>query len=163
MDEDRVLMRARVGQKDAKMWLTRRMTLNFLASIGTVFDHLGGVQAQPQEQREAVAAFRRDAALGQADFQTPYEEEDLEPFPKEGGPMLVEKVNVTAMKSGGVELTLTGGEPEDISVHLGEKELHAVVHILTQLVGKADWGVIANIATKTPAAKKAPAKPRLIN
>lgn len=163
MDEDRVLMRARVGGKDARMWMTRRMTLHFLASIGRVFDHLGGVQAQPQEQRQAVNEFRRDAALGQADFQTPYAEENLEPFPLEGGPMLVTKLNVAALKKGGVQLTLTGTQPEGIRLNLGEKELHAVVHMLTQLVAKAEWGAIPSLTQKAPAAKKAPAKPRLVN
>lgn len=156
-------MRARVAGKDARMWLTRRMTLHFLSSVGKVFDHLGGIQAQPQDQRQAVNEFRRDAALGQADFATPYEDDNLEPFPLEGGPMLVTKLNLSALQKGGVQLTLSGTQPEGIRLNLGEKELHAVVHMLTQLVANAAWGDVSKPGSKAASSKKITAKPRLVN
>lgn len=162
-DEDRVLMRARLTDKDARMWFTRRMTLQFLASIGKIFDHLSGVQAQPQEQRQAVSEFRREAALGQANFETPYEDEDLEPYPPEG-PLLVKKLNVAALDNGGVRLTFSGNGPEGIQLNLGEKELHAVVHMLNQTAAKAQWNLGAHLNKQPPAAKKAaPRKPKLVN
>ncbi|HAE03829.1 MAG TPA: hypothetical protein DCG04_20745, partial [Rhodospirillaceae bacterium] len=100
-------MRARLQDKDARMWMTRRMTLQFLASIGKIFDHLTGTEAQPTEQRQAVNEFRRESAMSTANFNQPYEEEGLVPFPADG-PMLVKKLNVAALKTGGVQLTLTG-------------------------------------------------------
>ncbi len=162
VEEDRILMRARLQDKDARMWLTRRMVLQFLASIGKIFDHLVGVQAQPVEQRQAVSEFRRETAVSQANFQTPYEEEGLQPFPADG-PMLVKKLNVSALKNGGVQLTLTGGGPDGVRLNLGEKELHAVVHMLHQTAEKAQWALGAHLGTGQGAIKTAPAKPRVVN
>jgi hypothetical protein len=162
-DEDRVLMRARLTDKDARMWFTRRMTLQFLASINKIFDHLSGVQAQPQDQREAVSEFRRDAALSQANFETPYQDEDLEPYPPDG-PLLVKKLNVAALDNGGVRLTFIENGPEGIQLNLGEKELHAVVHMLKQTAAKAQWALGAHLGKQPEAAKKAaPRKPKLVN
>lgn len=161
-EEDRILMRARLTDKDARMWMTRRITLHFLSSIGQIFDHLTGVQAQPVEQRQAVSEFRRDAAVSQANFATPYDEEGLEPFPADG-PMLVKKLNVAALTNGGVRLTLTGGGPDGVRLNLGEKELHAVVHMLQQCAQKAQWALDAHLKTAQVGNKPSPAKPRLVN
>jgi len=156
-------MRARLTDKDARMWFTRRLTIGFLTSVGQVFDHLTGTQAQPTEQRQAVSEFRRDAAVSQANFETPYDEDGLEPFPADG-PMLVKKMNVAALDNGGVRLTLTGHGPDGVRLNLGEKELHAVVHMLQQCSAKAEWG-ISGVGPSTGAktVKAAPKKPRLVN
>jgi hypothetical protein len=162
-DEDRVLMRARLTDKDARMWLTRRLVLQFLASINKIFDHLSGTQAQPTEQRSAVSDFRRESAVAQANFKDPYDEEGLEPYPADG-PMLVKKLNVAALDNGGVRLTLTGGrEGEGVRLNLGEKELHAVVHMLRQTADKAQWALHAHLGQGASAAKAAPAKPKMLN
>lgn len=155
-------MRARLTDKDARMWLTRRMVLQFLASIGKIFDHLSGIQAQPQEQRQAVSDFRRDAAVSQANFATPYDDEGLEPYPADG-PLLVKKLNVAALDNGGIRLTLTDGSPEGVRLNLGERELHAVVHMLRQTADKAQWALGAHLGQAQPAAKKEPAKPTMLN
>ncbi|MDW3208111.1 MAG: hypothetical protein R8L07_21460 [Alphaproteobacteria bacterium] len=161
-DEDRILMRARLTDKDARMWLTRRMVLQFLASIGKIFDHLTGTQAQPTEQRQAVADFRRDAAVSQANFQTPYDDDGLEPYPADG-PLLVKKLNVAALDNGGVRLTFTGTTTDGVRLNLGEKELHAVVHMLRQTAEKAQWALGAHLGPVQDAAKSAPAKPKVLN
>lgn len=162
-EEDRILMRARLTDKDARMWFTRRMTLQFLGSINKIFDHLSGVQAQPQEQRQAVSEFRRDAAVSQANFQTPYEDDGLEPYPADG-PLLVKKLNVAALDNGGVRLTFTGSTKDGVRLNLGEKELHAVVHMLNQTAAKAQWALGAHLgqAAGTAASAK-PKSPRLVN
>lgn len=155
-------MRARLTDKDARMWLTRRMVLQFLASIGKIFDHLTGTQAQPTEQRQAVADFRRDAAVSQANFQTPYDDDGLEPYPADG-PLLVKKLNVAALDNGGVRLTFTGTTTDGVRLNLGEKELHAVVHMLRQTAEKAQWALGAHLGPAQDAAKTAPAKPKVLN
>lgn len=155
-------MRARLTDKDARMWLTRRMVLQFLASIGKIFDHLSGIQAQPQEQRQAVNEFRRDAAVSQANFATPYDEDGLEPYPADG-PLLVKKLNVAALENGGIRLTLSDGGPEGVRLNLGEKELHAVVHMLRQTADKAQWALGAHLDHAKQTAKKAPANPKMLN
>lgn len=162
IDEDRILMRARLTDKDARMWFTRRLTIAFLTSVGKVFDHLTGTQAQPAEQRQAVSEFRRDAAVSQANFETPYDEKGLEPFPADG-PMLVKKLNVAALDNGGVRLTLTGNGPDGVRLNLGEKELHAVVHMLQQCAAKAEWGIGGAGPSGTATVKAVPKKPRLVN
>lgn len=162
-DEDRVLMRARLTDKDARMWMTRRLVLQFLASIDKIFDHLSGTQAQPAEQRSAVSNFRRESAVAQANFKDPYDEDGLRPYP-EDGPMLVKKLNVAALDNGGVRLTLTGGkEGEGVRLNLGEKELHAVVHMLRQTAEKAQWALHAHLGKEAAPAKAAPSKPRMLN
>lgn len=162
-DEDRVLMRARLTDKDARMWLTRRLVLQFLASINKIFDHLSGTQAQPAAQRSAVSDFRRESAVAQANFQEPYDEDGLQPYP-EDGPLLVKKLNVAALENGGVRLTLTGSEPgEGVRLNLGEKELHAVVHMLRQTADKAQWALNAHLGKDAPAATAVPSSPRMLN
>ncbi len=155
-------MRARLVDKDARMWLTRRMVLQFLASIGKIFDHLTGTQAQPTEQRQAVADFRRDAAVSQANFQTPYDDDGLEPYPTDG-PLLVKKLNVAALDTGGVRLTFTGSTSDGVRLNLGEKELHAVVHMLRQTADKAQWALGAHLGAPPDPAKPTPAKPKVLN
>ena len=155
-------MRARLTDKDARMWFTRRMSLQFLASIGKIFEHLNGIEAQPVDQRKAVTEFRRDAAVAQANFKTPYNEEGLEPFPADG-PLLVKKVNVSALKDGGVLLTLTGGGPDGVRLKLGEKELHAVVHMLRQTADKAQWALSAHVGMQAEIATKGSAPKQLLN
>ena len=162
VEEDRILMRARLQDKDARMWMTRRMTLQFLASIGKIFDHLTGIEAQPTEQRQAVNEFRRESAMSTANFNQPYEEEGLVPFPADG-PMLVKKLNVAALKTGGVQLTLTGNGPDGVRLNLGEKELHAVVHMLSQTAEKAQWALGAHLTKSTGVTVAGPAKPRVVN
>ena len=100
--------------------------------------------------------------MSTANFNQPYEEEGLVPFPADG-PMLVKKLNVAALKTGGVQLTLTGNGPDGVRLNLGEKELHAVVHMLNQTAEKAQWALGAHLTKSTGVTVAGPAKPRVVN
>jgi len=162
--EDRVLMRHRAGDKQVRLWLTRRMAQQWLQACARVLEHVQGGEAQPPAQRRAVAQFNRESAVQGADFNKPYREpapeEPLAPWPPEG-PLLVAKLTVTAHKTGRLDLIFSGPgeEPKQVKVGVSQRELHGLTHMLTMTAEKGRWGLADPNAVPT----RQPGPPRRAN
>lgn len=136
--EDRLLLRTCVDNKDARIWLTRRMTVQWLQAVDQVLTHVADLHTQPAEHRRAISEFRRDAAVQDTDFSRPYAEEGLTPYP-EDGPLLVIKLNIKASKNGDVALIFAGESTQAIQLSLSEREMHALMHMVNLAATKAEW------------------------
>lgn len=162
--EDRILMRHRAGDKDVRLWLTRRMAQQWLQASARILEHVQGGQAQPPAQRRAVAQFNRESAVQGTDFKKPYREpapeEALTPWPA-AGPLLAAKLTLTAHKDGRIDLIFSGAgeKPEQVKIGVSQRELHGLTHMLTMTAEKGRWGLADPNAVPT----RSPGPPQRAN
>lgn len=162
--EDRILMRHRAGDRQVRLWLTRRMAQQWLQASARVLEHVQGGEAQPPDQRRAVAQFNRESAVQGTAFDKPYQEpgpeESLPPWPADG-PLLVAKLTVTAHKTGKLDLIFAGpgDQPDQAKVSVSQRELHGLTHMLTLTAEKGRWGLADPNAVPT----RQPGPPRRAN
>jgi len=157
-EQDRILLRlnTRTGE-EFRLWLTRRMTLVALPHLTQMSQRMGSTSAEGVSHDGAqagdLAHFKQQESLAQADFQTPYS--DTTQLPAGDTPLLVTQLRFTqlgdAMLRLAFEEKLAGAQStRSFEVTLGLSIVHALLHLLEQVLKAAEWGTAAAPAPSLP-------------
>jgi len=149
--EDRLLLRVSTAdQQEHRLWLTRSLIRLWWPKLVEALRRPQADQPPlPQEpsSREAVQAFRHEAALSKARFGEPYAAEGVQPV--QAAPLLVVTVRMTAHGDGEQEFSLLPAQGAGVNLRLTADLLHAFVKLLQEGLGKAAWdlGVVPPFAS----------------
>lgn len=152
---DRLIMLVRTHDAQLfKVWLTRRMLVRLWPALGGSLGHLAAVKAAPRatvapEARQMMAAHAKAAALNQADFDTPFADEELK-SPMGDEPMLPEAVDVSALHNGDMRLRFRAPGGTSLELMVQEAMVHATMSLIEKAVGQAEWGLHLGEETGEP-------------
>lgn len=189
-DQDRLLVRVNTtGAEELRLWFTRRLVkglwpiLNqmladqLVRQEASVTSGAASEAAADDDMKQMLLAHRKGELLEQADFATPYKEEDAV-LPLGAVPLLVTEIKMTVGPHAAVqmefsELPQEGQPPRGFKVELDTRLLQGLVHLIEQALGHADWqlndaqGAIAmgtETATEAPDTTDEPTtRPRYLN
>lgn len=126
-EEDRVLLRTGLGDKEAQIWLTRRLMKLLWPLLGKIAVDLATKQSPSQPAFKEIGEFQRQVALQEADFSTNYNTARESLWAE--GPLLATQLVLKVLPNGDPVLCFrdksgVGIEiPMDTSVHSGFCEL----------------------------------------
>ena len=181
-EQDRILVRINTAaSEEVRMWLTRRLMLGLwplLTRLAT--KHLlkleaagSSLEKADEDLRKMLADFRKEEFLREADFDTPYKE-DQTTLPLGEDPLLVTDVDVAPVQQNG-RLRLSFNEkppdsdnPRSFQMELEPRLMQGLVHLLEQALERSRWREA--FGTPIPADDASPAddetsprKPRYLN
>lgn len=177
-DQDRLM--ARINSTtglEIRLWLTRRLTIGFLPLLRRLTDEQmmradalaaeAGAPKAPADPklREFLNEFKKDAALQQSDFHTPYKEStDAAATGEE--PMLVAEIGLTPLANAHLQVKFSGTVKgstgkHDVQIELDGKLMHGFLHLLEKCYVNSQW-CLATVASAdgAVAGDKARAKSR---
>jgi hypothetical protein len=163
-DQDRLIARINTtAGLEIRLWLTRRLTIGFLPLMRKLTDEQiaradalasaagsAGTASDPKV-REILNEFKKDAALQQSDFKTPFKE-STEGAATGEDPMLVSEIAVTPMANAHLQVKFLGklagsSEKREVQIDLDERLMHGFLHLLEKSFVNSQWGM----ATVAPA------------
>ena len=156
-EQDRLM--ARINSTtglEIRLWLTRRLTIGFLPLLRKMTDEqiaradtLAAAAGAPQapvdpKLREFLNEFKKDAALQQSDFHTPFKESTDAPATGED-PMLVAEIGLTPLANAHLQVKFSGkvrgsNEKRDVQIELDGKLMHGFLHLLEKSYANSQWG-----------------------
>jgi len=152
-EQDRILVRINTAaSREVRLWLTRRLMLGLWPLLSKLLtEHLLKLEAAGRTLdsadtglRKMLADFRKEEFLRDADFETPYQENQQSARPEE--PLLVTDVDASPLPDGRLRLSFNEhrkqGEEEPRSFHLEmqPKLMQGLMHLLEQSLARAQWG-----------------------
>ncbi len=143
--EDRLLLRMSVAGSAApaeyRLWLTRRFVSLLWQSLHRTVDNaICADQRVTPAGREAVRRFQQETALAQADFATPYAEQDAV-TPLGERPVLISRARIGRSPQGGSVLYLEAAEGPTLHINLNDQMMHAFMKLLADGARNAQWGL----------------------
>jgi len=147
--EDRLLLRITAGEPgnldEYRIWLTRR----FVQIIWKLLDQSITAETMretmvPQESAGALQEFRQEAALAEADFDTPFAGAPNR-TPLGPNPLLVTKIQIRR-QPGGHLLTLETAQGQIINLALNTGLVHSFRKLLADQTLKAQWDLSLGMA-----------------
>jgi hypothetical protein len=152
--QDRLVLRISTeDEQEFAFWLTRRLVLALWpALIKGLATHQDVVLQGDSGGREAVMAFKHEAAAATADFGKPYQENPTVARPLGQRPLLVAKVDVQRADAARLVLALKPAEGPGVELALTDELLHNLCRLLAEGVQKTGWGVMLEIAGEEQAA-----------
>ena len=145
--------------------LTRRLVRNLLGSVGQVAEKMAPAEnVSTPWAKKAVASFKREAAVQQADFSKKFE--GGEPHPELGAEaQLVTEFQISPQDDGKIRLRMVLQSKEYIETALPSQTFWGLSHLIEKQANTTQW----DLAPRTPVVKQAvkgkpeepPAKPRL--
>lgn len=141
---------------EIRLWLTRRLTIGFLPALRRMTDEqiaradalaaAAGAPKAPADPklREFLNEFKKDAALQQSDFHTPYKESaDLAATGEE--PMLVAEIGLTPLADARLQVKFSGtvrgsDKKHEVQIELDGKLMHGFLHLLEKSYANSQWG-----------------------
>jgi len=180
-EQDRILVRANTSEAaEMRLWLTRRLMLGLWPLLTRMLNkHLLNLEAAgsvlesaDEDLKKMLADFRKEEFLRQADFDTPYQENQSE-WPLGEEPLLVSDVDASPLPDGKLRLSfnerLPGeSKPRSFRIDMEPKLMQAMMHLLEHALARSQW----RDAFGSPAAMEeavtagegsAPRKPRYLN
>lgn len=152
-EEDRLLLRVSTETaQETRLWLTRRLMAGLWPHLERMqreqllrTEPAGGAAAHADpDVRQALADFRRDAALNGADFATPYREPEHRPLGE--SPLLVTDVDLAALADGRIRLgfreraqAAAAGNGRSLQMDLETALMQGFMQLLDQGLGMAGW------------------------
>lgn len=144
---DRLLLRVNTkSDEEFRFWLTRRLTLRLLPAMQEAVARLESrfpeMVAHDPASRQILTDLRRDAYLQDADFQTPYADQD-QGLPLGESPILVTDVEFQ-FQGPTVRLILQDkgtapAQSQSCQLNLPASLLHGMIHLIQQAATKAEW------------------------
>jgi len=153
IEQDRILMQANtLAGEVLSAWLTRRLSANLhprLVELATDVEMKDGQLSAPDEvSRKIVMDFKKQEALLQGDFKTPFSQK-ASTYPIGPEPLLATTVNFALLGQGALRV-----EFEEILPHQSEKRsfqvtlmadlLHGFLHLYENAIKTSGWGLIEN-------------------
>jgi len=151
IEQDRILMQANtLAGEVLSTWFTRRLTANLyprLVQLATDVELKNGQLSAPDEPvRKMVMDFKKQNALLQGDFKTPFNQ-TASIFPIGPEPLLATTVNFTALGEGALRVEFLEQLPNhtenrSFQVTLAAELLHGFMHLFESAVKSSGWGMI---------------------
>ena len=163
-DQDRLIARINTTTGlEIRLWLTRRLTVGFLPLMRRLTDEqiaradvlasaAGSASGVSDPKvREFLNEFKKDAALQQSDFKTPFKE-SAEGAATGDDPMLVSDITVTPLANAHLQVKFSAKVPgaaqkREVQIDLDERLMHGFLHLLEKSFVNSQWG----LATAAPA------------
>jgi hypothetical protein len=180
-EQDRLLARVNTTTGlEFRLWFTRRLSLGLLPLLRKVSsDQLlraqdaeageSGMAAKDPKIQEFLAEFKKERAMQQADFKTPYKAPAPEAIVDE--PMLTSEVQMKPLANGQVEMafiakTLGPGKSRELKMALDAKMMQGLLHLLEKSLRDSQWsqGTFSEIDNEAlPDPTGLPKRPQYLN
>ena len=164
-DEDRILARINTtAGEEMRLWLTRRLMLGLWPLLSKLMTgHLlrlegagASLEAAGDELKTMLADFRKQEFLQNADFETPYKEEEAV-LPLGADPLLVTDVDAAPLPNGRLRLSFNENspakapakeateakdekpEPRRFQMEMEPRLMQGLLHLLEQALVQSRW------------------------
>ena len=146
--QDRLVLRINTeDRQEFAFWLTRRLlVMLWPALIKGLASHDDVILQSETGGREAVMAFKHEAAAATADFAKPYREDPAVTRPLGDRPLLVAKADVRRLDPTRLVLSLRPAEGRGVELALTDELLHTLCRLLAEGVQKTGWDVVLEIS-----------------
>lgn len=148
--QDRLLVRLNTQHgHEFRFWLTRRLFLRLIPAMDQSLVRLEaaqpGIAAADPHSQQILNDIKRDAFLQTADFATPYASQ-VQQLPLGPEPLLVTDVQLSLQSNGSLELVFQqklGEAIQSCHLNLHAELVHGFIHLVQQMLEKADWAMAA--------------------
>lgn len=151
-EQDRILVRVNTAAaEEMRLWLTRRLMLGLWPLLSSLLTrHLlkleaAGMSLDTADEglRKMLADFRKEEFLRQADFETPYQDNQSQ-LPLGEEPLLITDVDASALPNGKLRLSFNerppqGGKPRSFHMEMEPKLMQGLMHLLDQALARSQW------------------------
>jgi hypothetical protein len=151
-EQDRILVRVNTAAaEEMRLWLTRRLMLGLWPLLSKLLTkHLLKLEAAgtsletaDEDLKKMLADFRKEEFLKQADFDTPYQENQAQ-LPLGEEPLLVTDVDASPLPNGRLRLGFNerppGVEnPRSFQMEMEPKLMQGLMHLLEQALARSQW------------------------
>lgn len=151
-EQDRILMRINTAaSEEVRLWLTRRLMLGLWPLLSKLLtQHLlkleaagSSLEAADEDLKKMLADFRKEQFLQEADFDTPYDENQAV-LPLGPEPVLITDVDASPLASGHLRLSFNerlpnASEPRSFHVEMDPKLMQGMMHLLEQALQRSQW------------------------
>ncbi|MES2783976.1 MAG: hypothetical protein V4684_00810 [Pseudomonadota bacterium] len=180
-EQDRILARINTdASEEMRLWLTRRLMLGLWPLLSKLLTtHLlkleaAGTSLETADEglKQMLTDFRKEEFLKDADFDTPYKEQQAQ-LPLGEEPLLVTDVEASPLPNGRLRLSFNERTPNvqtprSFQMEMEPKLMQGLMHLLEQALARSQWREpFANpvSAQETAAAddEQSPRKPRYLN
>jgi len=146
--QDRLVLRISTeDHQEFAFWLTRRLLqMLWPALVKGLASHTDVVLQHDPGGREAVMAFKHEAAAATADFGKPYQEDPAAKRPLGERPLLVARADVRRADAGRLILGLRPAEGRGVELALTDELLHNLCRLLSDGVQQTGWGLALEVA-----------------
>ncbi len=148
-EQDRMLLQISTRDKaEFRLWLTRRaVRLLWDGLLKTVEAGLEKDTTVEADKRETILLYEHQAAMEQADFETPFQgEADSFPLGEEGA--LVASMWVGGKSNGAYSLKLGSRQGKGIAINLDDRLMHSFMQMLIDASNRAGWGLELSLPTQ---------------
>jgi hypothetical protein len=151
-EQDRILVRINTAaSEEMRLWLTRRLMLGLWPLLSKLLTkHLLKLEAAgtsldtaDEDLKKMLADFRKEEFLKDADFETPYQENQaVQPLGEE--PLLVTDVDASPLPNGRLRLSFNerppnAEKPRSFQMEMEPKLMQGLMHLLEQALGRSQW------------------------
>jgi len=181
-EQDRILVRINTASaEEMRLWFTRRLLLGLWPLLSKLMTrHLLKLEAAgtsldsaDEGLKKMLADFRKEEFLRDADFDTPYQDNQLA-LPLGDEPLLVTDVDAAPLPNGRLRLSFNerppgADKPRSFQMELEPKLMQGLMHLLEQALGRSQWRepfeALAAVedGTMSDGDNAAPRRPRYLN
>lgn len=151
-EQDRILMRVNTAAaEEMRLWLTRRLMLGLWPLLSKLLTkHLlklesagSSLDTADEGLKKMLADFRKEEFLKNADFETPYKE-DQSQLPLGEEPLLITDVDASPLANGRLRLSFNerppnAEEPRTFQMEMEPKLMQGMMHLLEQALARSHW------------------------
>jgi hypothetical protein len=151
-EQDRILVRINTASsEEMRLWLTRRLLLGLWPLLSKLMTrHLLKLEAAgtsletaDEDLKKMLADFRKEEFLRDADFDTPYQENQAA-LPLGDEPLLVTDVDAAPLPNGRLRLSFNErppgtDKPRSFQMEMEPKLMQGMMHLLEQALGRSQW------------------------
>jgi hypothetical protein len=151
-EQDRILVRVNTAAaEEMRLWLTRRLMLGLWPLLSKLLTkHLlkleaAGTSLETADEglKQMLADFRKEEFLKEADFETPYKENQAQ-LPLGEEPLLITDVDASPLPNGRLRLSfnerLPGeAKPRSFQLEMEPKLMQGMMHLLEQALARSQW------------------------
>ena len=151
-EQDRILVRVNTAAaEEMRLWLTRRLMLGLWPLLSKLLTkHLlklepagTSLETANEDLKKMLTEFRKEEFLKQADFDTPYQENQRQ-LPLGEEPLLITDVDAAPLPNGQLRLSFNEhtpgeGEPRSFRMEMEPKLMRGLMHLLEQALLRSQW------------------------
>src|SRR5438045_3670098 len=151
-EQDRILVRINTAaSEEMRLWLTRRLMLGLWPLLSKLLTkHLLKLEAAgvsldtaDEDLKKMLADFRKEQFLQEADFDTPYDENQAV-LPLGKNPLLVTDVDASPLPNGRLRLSFNerlpnAQRPRSFQMEMDPKLMQGMMHLLEQALTRSQW------------------------